>query len=307
MVSVPAVVNHGKRNVLQGLLVGGIIPIMFLVWGCASQSKKVAVSEPLMNEASLTESTESAASVSAVAPVTQKPKKKSTKPVKPVTSTKSATSTKATTSAKAAKATDSAKGEKVVHTVKKGETLKRIAKDYGVTAMAIRNVNHLKDKKELEVGQKIVIPSSKKAASSAKSPSGKVAATGGKQGATPRGFVWPVKGKVVSPFGTKRKGVKNVGIGILPKSGQKVVASKGGVVEAVSASGHGKCTIIIKHKEGYRSFYEGCSNPLVAEKAKITQGQPIASIGSDGKGQPQELVFKIYAKDKPINPASCLP
>lgn len=44
----------------------------------------------------------------------------------------------------------------------------------------------------------------------------------------------------------KRNGVKNAGIGILPQSGQKVVASKRGVVEAVSAPGRGKCTIIIK-------------------------------------------------------------
>lgn len=43
------------------------------------------------------------------------------------------------------------------------------------------------------------------------------------------------------------------------------------------------------------------------EKAKIEQGQPIASLGGDGAGQPQELIFKIYAKDKPVNPASCLP
>ena len=44
----------------------------------------------------------------------------------------------------------------------------------------------------------------------------------------------------------KRNGIKNVGIGILPQSGQKVVASKRGVVEAVSAPGRGKCTAFVK-------------------------------------------------------------
>ncbi|HJW87246.1 MAG TPA: LysM peptidoglycan-binding domain-containing protein [Candidatus Brocadiaceae bacterium] len=251
-----------------------------------------------MSEANLAEIAETDVSASEVAPATQKAKTKSTKSVKPVTPTKSATS---------AKSTDSAKGGKIVHTVKKGETLKRIAKNYGVSAKSIRKANHLKDKKELEVGQKIVIPSSGKVASSStESPSSK-AASGGKQGATPRGFVWPVKGTVVSTFGEKRNGVKNVGLGILPQSGQKVVASKRGVVEAVSATGLGKCTIIIKHEEGYRTFYEGCSNPVVGEKAKIEQGQPIASLGGDGAGQPQELIFKLYVKDKPVNPASYLP
>jgi lipoprotein YgeR len=299
MVDVLAVINHVKRNTLQKLSVVGFFLVMFLVWGCASQPKRTAEPEPLVNEANLTEAAESDVSASEVAPATQKAKTKSTKSVKPATPTKSATS---------AKSADSAKGEKIVHTVKKGETLKRIAKNYGVSAKAIRKANHLKHKKELEVGQKIVIPSSGKVASSStESPSSKATASGGKQGAPPRGFVWPVKGKVVSPFGEKRNGIKNVGIGILPQSGQKVVASKSGVVEAVSAPGRGKCTIIIKHEEGCRTFYEGCSNPVVDEKARIEQGQPIASLGGDGAGQPQELIFKIYVKDKPVNPASCLP
>lgn len=297
MVDVLAVINHVKRNTLQKLSVVGVFFVMFLVWGCAAQPKRTAEPEPLVNEANLTEAAESDVSASEVAPAIQKAKTKSTKPSTP---TKSATS---------AKSADSAKGEKIVHTVKKGETLKRIAKNYGVSAKAIRKANHLKDKKELEVGQKIVIPSAGKVASSSSSESSSsmAAASGGKQGAPPRGFVWPVKGKVVSPFGEKRDGIKNAGIGILPQSDQKVVASKRGVVEAVSAPGRGKCTIIIKHKEGYRTFYEGCSNPVVGEKAKIEQGQPIASLGGDGAGQPQELIFKIYVKDKPVNPASCLP
>ncbi|MBF8276721.1 MAG: nlpD [Candidatus Brocadiaceae bacterium] len=297
MVGVQVVIHHLKRNTLQKMSVVGVFFVMFLAWGCASQPKRTAEPEPLVNEANLTEAAESDVSASEVAPATQKAKTKSTKSVKPATPTKSATS---------AKSTDSAKGGKIVHTVKKGETLKRIAKNYGVSAKSIRKANHIKGKKELEVGQKIVIPSSGKVASSSESPSSK-AASGGKQGAPPRGFVWPVKGKVVSPFGEKRNGIKNIGIGILPQSGQKVVASKSGVVEVVSATGRGKCTIIVKHKEGYRTFYEGCSNPVVGEKAKIEQGQPIASLGGDGAGQPQELIFKIYVKDKPVNPASCLP
>ena len=40
---------------------------------------------------------------------------------------------------------------------------------------------------------------------------------------------------MVSPFGEKRNGIKNVGIGILPQSGQKVVASKSGVVGCIGS------------------------------------------------------------------------
>lgn len=299
MVRMLTVINHLKRDALQKLLVMGVIPVLFFGWGCASQPKRSVAPEPLVSEADITESAESAVSAPEVAPVTRKAKPKSVKSVKPAKSVRPASPAK---SATLAKSTDSTKGGKIVHTVKKGETLKRIAKNYGVPAKAIRTANQLKDTKDLEVGQKIVIPSAGKTASSA----GKTTASGGKHGTVPRGFVWPVKGKVVSPFGEKKKGIKNAGIGILPQSGQNVVAAKKGVIEAVSATGRGKYTIVIKHEGGCRTFYEGCGKPAVGEKARIGQGQPIAAIGGSA-GKPQILIFKIYVKDKPVNPASCLP
>ncbi len=274
-----AMVNHHmKRNILQKLPVVGVLFVVFFAWGCASQPKKTTAPEPFVNEVTLIEGAESAVSSPTAAPATRKVK------------------------------TKSAKGGKTVYMVKKGDTLWRISKDHGVSVRALCKANHINSKTDLEVGQKIIIPSSGKVSSSSKSYSSKASSSSGvKQGATPRGFVWPVKGKVVSPFGATRNGAKNIGIGILPQSGQKVVASKKGVVEAVSAIDGGKCTIIIKHEEGCRTFYEGCSNPAVGEKATIEQGQPIACVGGDGAGQPQELVFKIYVRDKPVNPTSYLP
>lgn len=273
-----AVVNHVKRNISQKLSVIGVLFVVFLVWGCASQPKKTTAPEPLVNEVNLIEGAESAVSSPTAAPVTQKVK------MKP------------------------AKGGKIVYMVKKGDTLWRISKDHGVSVRAICKANHINSKTDLDVGQKIIIPSSGKVSSSSESYSSKASSSSGvKQGATPRGFVWPVKGKVVSPFGVTRNGAKNIGIGILPQSGQKVVASKKGVVEAVSALDSEKCIIIIKHEEGCRTFYEGCSNPAVGEKARIEQGQPIACVGGDGVGQPQELIFKIYVRDTPVNPTSYLP
>ncbi len=267
--------NGGK---FQKLPVAGALFVVFLAWGCASQPEKTTAPEPPVNEVVLVEGDKSAVGSPTVAPATRRVK------------------------------TESAKGGKTVHTVKKGDSLWRISKDYGVSVRAICKANRIHSKKELEVGLKIIIPSSVKVSPSSESYSSKASSSAGvKQGATPRGFVWPVKGKVVSPFGAVRNGVKNSGIGILPQPGQKVVASKKGVVEAVSGIDGGKCIIIVKHEEGSRTFYEGCSNPTVGEKSKVEQGQPIAGIGGNGDGQPQEIVFKIYVRDKPVNPASYLP
>ncbi len=46
----------------------------------------------------------------------------------------------------------------VIHTVKSGETLSKIASDYGVTVQAIMRVNNLTDPDRISVGQKLVIP-----------------------------------------------------------------------------------------------------------------------------------------------------
>lgn len=45
----------------------------------------------------------------------------------------------------------------IYHTVKKGETLEKIAKTYGVTIEEIKEANHLK-KNQIQVGQKLLIP-----------------------------------------------------------------------------------------------------------------------------------------------------
>lgn len=273
---VPAVVNYVKINALQKLSVAGVSFVVFLVWGCASQSQKTTAPEMLVNEGNLIEGAESTVSSLKAAPVTGKVK------------------------------TETAKDGQIIHTIRKGDTLWHISENYGVSVQSICKANHINNKTTLEVGQKIIIPSAGKIAS-LESYSGKALSSGVKQGATPRGFVWPVMGNVILPFGAARNGIKNAGIGILPQSGQKVVAAKNGIVEAVSAINSGKCIIIIKHEEGIRTFYEGCSNPVVGEKARIAQGQPIAFVGRDDTGQPQELIFKIYVKDKPVNPAPYLP
>jgi len=46
------------------------------------------------------------------------------------------------------------------HTVEKGETLSSIATHYKVTVSALERVNHITDERKLQIGQKLLIPSS---------------------------------------------------------------------------------------------------------------------------------------------------
>jgi len=198
-------------------------------------------------------------------------------------------------------------GEKTTYTVKKGDTLWHISKNYGVSVETILRANHITNTKDLKVGQKLIIPASGKSYTSPATHSSYTPASNITGGISSKGFIWPVKGQVVSQFGEMRKGVKNMGIYILPQPGQKVVAAKKGTVEAVTDADDGTLVIVIKHDGGSRTIYGCRSNPMVGEGSYVEQGQPIASISQTSTGNPPEINFKIYVKDKPVNPLAYLP
>lgn len=198
-------------------------------------------------------------------------------------------------------------GEKTTYIVKKGDTLWHISKNYGVSVETILKANHITNIKDLKVGQKLVIPTSGKSYASSASYSSYTPASNIAGGISSKGFIWPVKGQVVSQFGELRRGAKNMGIHILPQPGQKVVAAKKGTVEAVTDTNDGTYVIVIKHDGGCRTIYGCRSNPMVGEGSYVEQGQPIANTSQTSTGNPPEINFKIYVKDKPVNPLAYLP
>lgn len=195
------------------------------------------------------------------------------------------------------------------YVVKKGDTLWRISKNYGVSVNAIRGANHATNTKDLKVGQKLIIPVSGKSQTSSplSSRSSYVSIKDTAGSVSSRGFIWPVKGRIVSPFGEVRNGAKSSGIHILPEAGQKVVAAKKGTVEAISNAGDGMSVIVIKHDDGIRTIYESCGCPAVGEGSYVERGQPIADVDSANADKSQGITFKIYVKDKPVNPKNYLP
>ena len=198
-------------------------------------------------------------------------------------------------------------GEKTTYIVKKGDTLWPISKRFGVSVETILRANHITNTKDLKVGQKLIITNSGKSYISSASHSSNTPVSNITGGVSPKGFIWPVKGQVVSQFGEIRNSAKNMGIYILPQPGQKVVAAKKGTVEAVTDADDGTLVIVIKHDGGSRTIYGCHSNPMVGEGSYVEQGQPIASISQTSTGNPSEINFKIYVKDKPVNPSAYLP
>ncbi len=116
-------------------------------------------------------------------------------------------------------------------------------------------------------------------------------------------WIWPVTGKIVSPFNE----ASNKGIGIAGKMGQPVVAAGPGrvIFSGTGIRGLGKL-IVIKHNEKFLSVYAHNRELLVKEGQTVTRGQKIAEMGNTDTDQ-VKLHFEIRRQGKPVNPADLLP
>lgn len=126
-------------------------------------------------------------------------------------------------------------------------------------------------------------------------------------------FAWPVKGKVVVPFGQLAPNVRNDGINIASTTGTDVVAAADGIVvyqgDQVKELGN---TIYIKHANGWYTGYSHLSGMKVANNQKVTKGQVIGAVGQTGTIDQPQLHFEVrYTPStdiaRPIDPRLVLP
>jgi murein DD-endopeptidase MepM/ murein hydrolase activator NlpD len=126
-------------------------------------------------------------------------------------------------------------------------------------------------------------------------------------------FVWPVKGKILVPFGQLAPNVRNDGINIAADSGADVKAAADGVVvyegDQVKELGN---TIYIKHPNGWYTGYSHLLSMTVKNNEHVTKGQVIAKVGQTGVIDRPQLHFEIrYTPStdiaKPIDPNLVLP
>ena len=208
------------------------------------------------------------------------------------------------------------------HTVKKGETLYSISRDYDVPVQKIAQVNALRNPDVIYPGERLYIPGTKKVGATASTTSvaasRKPASTssGSKghmaiSGALPpptksRPFAWPARGLVVSHFGLRHGRMHN-GIDIAADEGKPVYAAQSGKVIFVSdyQKGYGRL-ILIQHDETYITVYAHNSKNLVRVGDAVKQGQTIALIGRTGNASGPHLHFEIRQNRKPVDPIKLL-
>jgi len=218
------------------------------------------------------------------------------------------------------------------HRVRKGDTLYSISRKYKVSVSALAKRNRVKAPYRLDVGQRLDLPFARKVAHAKRSKSKKgvkkktrkskahAKKTGKKKKKRstrlarkqkelrppPRSssrFLWPVRGKVISKFGSKGKGLHNDGVNIAAAAGSPVRAAENGVVayDGNELGGFGNL-VLIKHSGNFVTAYAHNASLLVRRGQKVRRGQTIAKVGRTGAvGRPQ-LHFEIRKGRKPVNP-----
>jgi murein DD-endopeptidase MepM/ murein hydrolase activator NlpD len=121
-------------------------------------------------------------------------------------------------------------------------------------------------------------------------------------------FLWPVRGQILSVFGTTAAGTHNDGINIAAPEGTTVSAAEGGTVAYAGNElrGFGNL-LLIKHPDGWVTAYAHNQVLLVKKGQKIRRGEPIARVGSSGGVGQAQLHFELRRGTKAIDPLDHLP
>ena len=123
--------------------------------------------------------------------------------------------------------------------------------------------------------------------------------------ATGGGFIWPVRGTLISPFG-QRWGRLHSGIDIAAPAGTAIAASAAGqVVYAGSMSGYG-LIVVIQHAGGIATAYAHNSSVAVSVGQSVGQGQTIATVGCTGHCFGDHVHFEVRVGGGPVDPMGYL-
>lgn len=117
-------------------------------------------------------------------------------------------------------------------------------------------------------------------------------------------------GVVTSDFGERESNNSSVtpyhtGIDLGATNGTSIIAAMEGTVDTVSSVGDYGNHIKILNGDVI-TLYAHCSEILVTEGEKITQGQEIAKVGSTGNSTGPHLHFEIRKDGRYVNPSSII-
>lgn len=122
------------------------------------------------------------------------------------------------------------------------------------------------------------------------------------------GFIWPVRGRVISSYGSTPDGLHNDGVNIAAPKGAPIRASENGVVAYAGNQirGFGNL-VLIKHEGGTITAYAHADEILVKRGETVTRGQVIARVGMSGGVTAPQLHFEVREGTRAVDPSRFLP
>lgn len=123
-------------------------------------------------------------------------------------------------------------------------------------------------------------------------------------------YLWPVQGPITSDFGYRFIfGENNFhrGIDIAAPMGTAINAAADGTVTFAGERGSYGNLVVLTHANGFQTYYAHCSKLLVNVGDTVTQGQPIAAVGSTGRSTGPHCHFEVRYQNNPLDPLCYLP
>lgn len=201
-------------------------------------------------------------------------------------------------------------GPAVVHVVKRGETVWRISRRYGVTVESIVRANGIRDVTDVPTGARLIIPDPRDPSGSQAVPAPLAAPSPAEfdRAAREAGlqFGWPLRGSLNSRFGGRR-GRPHEGLDIGARKGAPIGAAEAGRVVFSDRLGDYGRVVILKHVGDWSTVYAHNRKNLVKRGAFVEKGDAIAEVGDSGNASGYHVHFEIRKGQTPVDPLRYLP
>src|SRR5207237_8324323 len=116
-------------------------------------------------------------------------------------------------------------------------------------------------------------------------------------------FRWPVKGRVISDYGSKPNGLRNEGINISVPEGTGIRAAESGIVAYAGneLKGYGNL-VLIRHEGGWVTAYAHNKELFVKRGDAVKRGDVIAKAGQTGSVRSPQLHFEVRKGATAVDP-----
>lgn len=187
----------------------------------------------------------------------------------------------------------------IIYTIKKGDTLDSVIKNYGIQFKTLLDVNELSSD-VLIPGQQLFLPGASLDQKTLKTAMGDR-------------FIMPIQSKFrwTSPYGKRIDPIANVqsfhtGTDMACPTGTPIVAAMSGKVLTTGENRVYGLYVVIDHGNGYQTLYAHMSKIIATKGQWVSQGTRIGLVGSTGYSTGPHLHFTVYKNGKMIDPMTIL-